>query len=371
MDINLILLIIISISLLVLIYFVVLKKKEIVIDETKNNLTEEITRLKDTLNQSINSQMSNMSTSFNSLSKDVTRDMTKALTEVDQKVGNFNKQIEGLSKSSENFTRILSGVKQYGVLAEFSLASLLKDLLPASQFIENVKMKPGETQDTVEFAVKLEDVLVPIDSHWPIEKYKAIDDAFQNNDKEVLAEARKNLATAYRNKAKAVSEKYIAPPKTTDFAIVYAPTEGLFAELSSYRDPKTKELLLQELMTKYKVTVVGPNTLSALLQSYHLGFQTLKVQKNATQIYGDLRNITARFEKHFLGITVLRKKLDEAMKATDLFGRDGRSIMRTLENIKDPDSNNNNNKELDPSKIPVSSYGQDEETMDEKIEKVN
>jgi DNA recombination protein RmuC len=371
MDINLILLTIISISLLVLIYFVVFKKKENAENETKDNLNEEITRLKDSLNQSISSQMSNMSTSFNSLSKDVTRDMTKALTQVDQKVGTFNKQVEGLSKSSENFTRILSGVKQYGVLAEFSLASLLKDLLPASQFIENVKMKPGETQDTVEFAVKLEDVLVPIDSHWPIEKYKAIDDAFQNNDKEALADARKDLATAYKNKAKAVSEKYIAPPKTTDFAIVYAPTEGLFAELSSYRDPKTKKLLLQELMTEHKITVAGPNTLSALLQSYHLGFQTLKVQKNATQIYGDLRNITARFEKHFLGITVLRKKLDEAMKATDLFGRDGRSIMRTLENIKDPNSSDDNDKVSTLPKSSTGSYGQVEDSIEEKIEKIN
>ena len=319
----------------------------------------------------VNSLKNSFSQSFGSMSKEIAKDMTGALTRVDEKVGTFNKQVEGLSKSSENFTRILSGVKQYGVLAEFSLASLLKDLLPASQFIENVKMKPGETQDTVEIAVKLEDVLVPIDSHWPIEKYKAIDDAFQNNDKEALAEARKNLATAYRNKAKAVSEKYIAPPKTTDFAIVYAPTEGLFAELSSYRDPKTKELLLQELMTKHKVTVAGPNTLSALLQSYHLGFQTLKVQKNATQIYGDLRNITTRFEKHFLGITVLRKKLDEAMKATDLFGRDGRAIMRTLENIKNPNSDDNNDDDPKPPKTPLSSYGQAEETIEEKIEKVN
>ena len=76
----------------------------------------------------------------------------------------------------------------------------------------------------------------------------------------------------------------------------------MFSELSSYRDPKTKELLLQELRTKYKVTVSGPNTLSALLQSYHLGFQTLKVQQHATQIYSDLRNISSRFEKHFDGI---------------------------------------------------------------------
>ena len=166
---------------------------------------------------------------------------------------------------------------------------------------------------------------------------------------EALADARKELASAFRNKAKTVSTKYISPPITTDFAIVYAPTEGLFAELSSYRDPKTKELLLQELRMKYKITVAGPNTLSALLQSYHLGFQTLKVQKHATQIYGDLRNISSRFEKHFQGIVDLRKKLEQAMAATEGFGRDARSIMNTLGNIKDPSTlqeniNENTNK---------------------------
>ena len=334
-----------------------------------NQINHELNRIKENLNQSLANQATSLSNSFNTFSKDVTKDMTEALTKVDEKVGSFNKQVEGLSKSSENFTRILSGVKQYGVLAEFSLASLLKDLLPASQFIENVKMKPEETSESVEFAIKLQDVLVPVDSHWPIEKYKAIDDAFQNNDKEALAEARKDLAVAFRNKAKAVSEKYISPPKTTDFAIVYAPTEGLFAELSSYRDPKTKELLLQELRTKNKITVAGPNTLSALLQSYHLGFQSLQVKKNATQIYGDLRTITTRFEKHFLGIAELRKKLDQAMKATDGFGRDARSIMRTLENIKNPSDDGDDDPK--PPKTPLSSYGQIEETIEEKIEKIN
>ncbi len=349
------------------IYLLISRQKK----ETQDNSAQEIDKLK----QDINSSLSTMTTSFNqeftNLSKDVTRDMTKALTQVDEKVGVFNKQVEGLSKSSENFTRILAGVKQYGVLAEFSLASLLKDLLPSSQYLENVKMKPEETSDTVEFAIKLQDVLVPLDSHWPIEKYKAIDEAFQANNKEALAEARKDLAQAFRNKAKAVSEKYIAPPKTTDFAIVYAPTEGLFAELSSYRDPKTKELLLEELRTKYKITIAGPNTLSALLQSYHLGFQTLRVQKHATQIYGDLRTITARFEKHFLGIAELRKKLDQAMKATDSFGRDARSIMRTLENIKNPSDTSDDDDDPKPPKSPLSSYGQLEESIEEKIEKVN
>jgi DNA recombination protein RmuC len=315
--------------------------KEIKEDKSEQILKDEINVLKNTFSQS-----------FGSMTKDIAKDMTGALTRVDEKVGIFNKQVDVLNKSQENFTRILSGVKQYGVLAEFSLASLLKDLLPAAQFLENVKTKPEETSDTVEFAIKLQDVLIPIDSHWPIEKYKAIDDAYQNNDKESLATARKDLASAFRNKAKTVSAKYIAPPKTTDFAIVYAPTEGLFAELSSYRDPKTKEMLLQELRTKYKITVAGPNTLSALLQSYHLGFQTLKVQEHATQIYGDLRNISSRFEKHFDGIKDLRKKLEQAMSVTDNFGRDARSIMNTLGNIKNPETIEQNAREI-PEKIKV------------------
>jgi len=322
------LLIIIVITLLVInvgVIFLLAKRKPL---EPVNN--EQI------LKDEVNSLRNSFSQSFGSMSKEIAKDMTGALTRVDEKVAVFNQQVSELNKGQDNFSRILSGVKNYGTLAEFGLGSIIRDLLPASQFIENIKMKPEETSDTVEFAIKLQDVLLPIDSHWPVEKYKAIDDAYQANDKEAQAEARKDLATAFRNKAKAVSSKYIAPPKSSDFAIVYVPTEGLFAELSSYRDPKTKELLLQELRTKYKITIAGPNTLSALLQSYHLGFQTLKVQKHATQIYGDLRNIASRFEKHFDGIIDLRKKLEQAMTATDTFGRDARSIMNTLSNIKDP-----------------------------------
>ena len=339
---------IVLILLCVIVYLLLSQNKNK--DEGKNN--EELARLKESLTNSINT----MSTSFNSLSKDVTRDMTQALTKVDEKVGSFNQQVEAINKSQDSFSRILAGVKQYGGLAEFSLAALLKDLLPATQYIANVKMKPDETRDVVEFAVKLEDVLCPIDSHWPIEKYKAIDEAYQTKDKDALAEARNDLASAFRVKAKKVAEKYIMPPKTTDFAIVYAPTEGLYAELSSYRDPKNKELLMEELRTKYKVTVAGPNTLCAILQAFHMGFHTLKVQKHATQIHDDLKNITTRFVKHFDGILTLRKKLEETMKVTDDFGRDARSIMRTLENIKTSDPVEKNTEETNDKVDKIKSF---------------
>ena len=321
-----ILIIFLLIANLAILYFVFKNapKKE---GNSVENFKDEISSIKNSFNES-----------FGSMSRDIAKDMTGTLTKVDEKINIFNQQVESINKSQNSFSRILAGVKQYGGLAEFSLAALLKDLLPASQFIANVKMKPDETGDLVEFAVKLQNnVLCPIDSHWPIEKYKAIDDAFQAKDKDALSAARNDLAAAFRAKSKNVSSKYINPPKSTDFAIIYAPTEGLYAELASFRDQKTKELLLEELRKKYKITIAGPNTLCAILQAYHLGFQTLKVQKHATQIHDDLKNISTRFSKHFDGIKTLRKKLEEAMKVTDDFGRDARSITRTLENIKDPE----------------------------------
>jgi len=313
----------------VVIYLLVNQRKNK--EEPKDN-TQELNNLKESINNSFNT----MSASFNNLSKDVTRDMTQTLTSVNEKVSAFNTQVENLNKSQEGINKILAGVKKYGTLAEFSLDSLLKDLLPASQYISNVKMKE-DTGENVEFAIKLQDgVLVPVDSHFPVEKFKAIDDAYQADDKKAAADARTKLARAFRDKAKSVNEKYIVPPKSTDFAIVYAPTESLFSELTSYQDPTTKELLTQELMKKYKVVILGPNTLSAYLQSLHMGFQTLKVQKHATEIYDHLKTISTRFSKHFEGVVLLRKKLEEAMGVVDKFGTDARSITRTLENIKDP-----------------------------------
>lgn len=301
------------------------------------NLNTEIVKLKESLNATINNSLGSMSISFNALSTGVTKDMTEALTKVDEKVGNFNQQVELLNKSQVGITKILAGVKKYGTLAEFSLNALIKDLLPASQFMTNVKMKE-DTNENVEFAIKLQgDVLVPVDSHFPLEKFKDITDAYELDDKKLVAEARSKLASAFKAKAKSVNEKYIVPPKTTDFAIVYAPTESLYKELSEYQDPITKELLIQELMKKYKIVICGPNTLSAYLQSLQMGFQSLKVQKGATEIYNHLKTISTRFSNHFENILILRKKLEEAMSVVDSFGKDARSITRTLESIKDPE----------------------------------
>ncbi len=331
-------------ALIIVVIFLLLKQRRNKDDQNENkeaeeiaNLKTEIITLKDTLNNTINTSLGTMSTSFNALSTGVTKDMTEALTKVDEKVGNFNQQVQLLNQSQEGITKILAGVKKYGTLAEYSLDALIKDLLPASQFMTNVKMKE-DTSENVEFAIKLQgDVLVPVDSHFPLEKFKAITDAHEDDDKVKVADARTKLANAFKVKAKNVMEKYIVPPKSTDFAIVYAPTESLYKELTEYQDPSTKELLTQELMRKYKIVICGPNTLSAYLQSLHMGFQSLKVQKGATEIYNHLKTITTRFGKHFDNIITLRKKLEDAMSVVDKFGTDARSISRTLENIKDPE----------------------------------
>ena len=342
-----ILLIILVLTILILNVVFLIKNKK----ESKKNEDSELEKIK----QNFDGLKDSLNQSFSEMSKEVAKDMTGTLTRVDEKVASFNEQVKEIQTSQNNFSRILAGVKQYGGLSEFSLATLLQDLLPASQYIANAKMKPDETRDLVEFAVKLQnDVLCPIDSHWPIEKYKAVDEAFQNKDKEALISARHELASAFRTKSKTVNQKYINPPVTCDFAIIFVPTEGLYAELVSYRDPKTKELLIEELRKKYKVTIAGPNTICAIIQSFHLGFTSLKIQKNATQIFNDLNTISTRFSKHFDNVFVLRKKLEEAMSVVDSFGKDARSIFRSLEHIKNKDDDN-----PDPNvPSPLGSYGQ-------------
>ena len=302
---------------------------------------------------SVSTQMSNMAGSFNNLSQGVTRDTTKTLTQVDEKINQFNQSVEEINKKQQEFSKVLSGVKKYGTLAEYSLEALIKDLLPPNQYIANAKMRPDEDRTKVEFAVKLQnDVLCPIDSHWPIEKLKAVEDAFNSQDKKMLADARSKLASAIRIKARKIMELYISPPKTTDFGILYLPTEGLYSELTSYRDPITKTLLIEELRQNYKITLAGPNVLCSMIQAFHLGFQTLKIQKHAKQIYIDLTKISSRFEKHFMGVAQLRSHLQDALDEVDNFGKDARSIKNTLENIKDPD-NVKDSIEENPEKVKV------------------
>ena len=311
------------------------------IDGTKQ--AEEIKGLRETI--------SSLSTSFNSLSTNITKDVTASLTTYEQNVKSFNQKVGEMNQNQENLVKVFSNVRKFGTVAEFSLASLLKDLLAPSQYLSKVKIKEG-TKENVEFAIRLpKNVLLPVDSHFPVSILDKISEADSRKDKDAKKaqeKARKDLATAFRNKAEDIKEKYIMPPKTTSFGLAYAPTESLFFELSNYRDPVSKELLLQELKRKFNITILGPTTLSVFLQSLHMGFETLSVQERSMRIYEDLKNLSHRFSQHFEQITLVYESLEVAMRQTAEFGKSARAIRRVLDDIKQPEgidnkSSNNNN----------------------------
>jgi DNA recombination protein RmuC len=300
----------------------------------------------------VDNRLNEVSTSLNKFSQDITRDLAQTMQKVDSKVEVFNLKVEELSKSQQSLHQTMSGVKNYGTLGEYTLSQQLEDYLPASRYIPNVKIKPQETKEKVEFCIKFRnDILLPIDSHWPLEKFKAVTEAIKTENKKAIVDATAKLVKSFKDKAKEVEDKYIFPPKTTNFAYIYVPIKSMYDLLCSYHDPITKELLPRELFKKHKINIMGQNELSSVLQAYDMGFQTLKVQKHATEIYDDLRNITSRFIRHFSGIVELRKKLEEAMKETDKFGRDARTITRTLENIKDPEQIEKATKEENVEKV--------------------
>ena len=185
------------------------------------------------------------------MSRDIAKDMTGALTKVDEKVLNFNQQIQTINESQNNFSRILAGVKQYGGLSEFSLASILEDLLPASQYIANAKMKPDETRDLVEFAVKLQNnILCPIDSHWPIEKYKAVDEAFQEKDKEALATARHDLASAFKNKIEKCKSKIYQSANVNGLCDCLCANRRFICRTFKLQRPKDKRIAVRGIKKK-------------------------------------------------------------------------------------------------------------------------
>ena len=237
--------------------------------------------------------------------------MTESITKYEKDVKSFNEKVQNMSEVQSNLTKIFSNVKKFGTAAEFTLASLLKDLLAPSQYIPNAKIK-SQSQGTVEFAIKLpKDVLVAVDSFFPAAILERIKDADETEDKKIIVETRQELADAVEEKAEKISEKYIEPPKTTPFGVLYLPTESLFYEVCNHRDKKTKEPLLQTLQREYNIMVLGPTTLSVFLQSLHMGFDTLQVQVRSKKIYEDLQKLRFSFTNHM-------KVIEEIYKYTNL-----------------------------------------------------
>ena len=310
------------------------KEREIIENENKKNESEKFEELKRTVSE----RLENVSNSYNTFSNKITKDITDSFTRYEKDVKNFNEKVQNMNEVQSNLTKIFSNVKKFGTAAEFTLASLLKDLLAPSQYIPNAKIK-SQSQGTVEFAIKLpKNVLVAVDSFFPAAILERIKDAEETEDKKLIVDDRKELADAVEDKAEKISEKYIEPPKTTSFGVLYLPTESLFYEVCNHRDKKTKEPLLQTLQREYNIMVLGPTTLSVFLQSLHMGFDTLQVQARSKKIYEDLQKLRFSFSNHMKVIEEIYKYTNLSLKKIEEAGKSGRTITNVLENVQEPEA---------------------------------
>jgi len=208
-------------------------------------------------------------------------------------------------------------VKTRGVLGEYQLGNILEQLLTVEQYSQNVMTKKG-SQAFVEFAVKLpgkdddREVWLPIDSKFPIENYQLLLDAYEEGDKDKVESSQKLLLKSIESFAKEISSKYIDPPNTTDFAIMFLPVESLYAEV--LRHPG----LFEKLQTQYRITITGPTTLSALLNSLNMGFRTLAVQKRSSEVWKVLEAVKTEFGKFGEQLDKVKKQLNTASSSLDL-----------------------------------------------------
>ena len=310
------------------------KEREIRENESLKNENDKFEELKRTVSE----RLENVSNSYNTFSNKITKDITDSFTRYEKDVKNFNEKVQNMNEVQSNLTKIFSNVKKFGTAAEFSLASLLKDLLAPSQYVPNAKIK-SDSQGTVEFAIKLpKNILVAVDSFFPAAILERIKDADETDNKKFSADARQELADAIDEKAKKISKKYIEPPKTTPFGVLYLPTESLFYEVCNHRHKKTKEPLLQTLQREYNIMVLGPTTLSVFLQSLHMGFDTLQVQVKSKKIYEDLQKLRYNFNNHMKVIEEIYKYTNLSLKKIEEAGKSGRSITNVLENVQEPEA---------------------------------
>jgi DNA recombination protein RmuC len=251
--------------------------------------------------------------------------VSKQLDSVQQGLG----EMKNLAADAKSLKNALTNVKERGTYGEVRLEKLLSDILAPSQYEVNVAIADNKR---VEFAIKLPGngdvpLLLPIDSKFPIEDYNRLLDA---EDKASIDEARKSLAQGVRNSAKDIFEKYIAPPKTTDFALMFLPTEGLYAEVVQ------NVALFEELRDKYKVTAVGATKLSAFLSSLQMGFKTLAIEQRSQEVWDTLRAVKSEFNKFGASLEKAHKQLQTADKTLEeIVGTRTRAINRTLRTVEE------------------------------------
>lgn len=251
--------------------------------------------------------------------------VSKQLESVGQGLG----EMKALAADARSLKNALTNVKERGTYGEVRLEKLLSDILAPNQYEMNVEISNGKR---VEFAIKLPGnndipLLLPIDSKFPIEDYNRLLDA---EDKQSIDDARRSLTSKIRTFAKDIHDKYIVPPKTTDFALMFLPTEGLYAEVVQ------NVALFEELRDKYKITAVGATTLSAFLASLQMGFKTLAIEQRSQEVWDILRDVKSQFSKFGDMLDKAQKQLQTADKTlTEIVGKRTRAINRALRDVEE------------------------------------
>ena len=243
-------------------------------------------------------------------------------------------EMQTLATGVGDLKRVLSNVKTRGGWGEVQLETLLEQLLTPEQYGRGVKTRPG-SEGLVDFAVKLPGrdgqgapVWLPLDAKFPREDYERLIDAAERGDLPAIEAAGKALELAVKAQAKSIRDKYVEPPHTTDFALMFLPTEGLYAEV--LRRPGLADLLQRE----YRVTVAGPTTLSALLNSLQMGFRTLAIEKRSSEVWKVLGAVKTEFGKFGEVLDKVSEKLDQAQKQIEQTGVRSRAIQRQLREVE-------------------------------------
>ena len=243
-------------------------------------------------------------------------------------------ELQSLSSGVSDLQKTLSNVKTRGIFGEFQLKNILMDIMDASQYEENVATKK-KSSDRVEFAIKIPDkedtngfIYLPIDSKFPADIYNKIVDASNNAASDELKQAIKELEQRIKAEARTIRDKYIDPPNTTDFAIMFLPTEGLYAEVIRIAG------LTEWCQNECKIVISGPTTLVALLNSLSIGFRYLTVNKNSKEILKTLSAVKAQYEKFGQLISKTQKRLQEAQSATDDLQSRNEMIQKKLSKVE-------------------------------------
>lgn len=240
-------------------------------------------------------------------------------------------EMQNLAVGVGDLKKVLSNVKTRGILGEFQLSAILDQILSKEQYDENVRTR-STGNDRVEFAVKLPGdgenlVYLPIDAKFPGDTYSRLVEAYETGDNNLINLAYKNLEKVIKSEAKDIRDKYIEPPFTTDFAIMFLPFEGLYSEV-------VRHGLLETLQRDYKINIAGPTTMAALLNSLQMGFKTLAIQKHSSEVWEVLGAVKTEFEKFDSVLLATQNRINQANRELDtLIGTRTRSIQRKLKDI--------------------------------------